>query len=243
MELKKHILVLLERIGLSETEAKFYLNVYQYPQKTIAELQKLCGFSRATSYRAFDHLKDLKLLTSSPENWRKNVEAVSLRTIAEKLGRESLKLRKVEFELKKLENLLDLTNYQATLEPVEIFSDQNQITEEVARNIQASLIVEGANGPTLAAADEILKEKDIVVVPDILANCGGVTVSYFEWVQNKYGYYWSEDEVNAKHDQFMDQAFETVWFSSKQYKTTMRLGAYITALKKLEKAIEYKGLY
>jgi len=137
MELKRHIIGLLNRIGLSDTEAKFYLAVYQNPQHTIAELQKICGFSRATAYRSFENLKERKLLTSSQNNWRKNIEAVSLRTIGEKLGRESLKLRKVEYELKKLDNLLDLTNFQETVEPVEIFTDQNQITEECYKLLNA----------------------------------------------------------------------------------------------------------
>jgi glutamate dehydrogenase (NAD(P)+) len=120
---------------------------------------------------------------------------------------------------------------------------QNQINEENAHKIQAKLIVEGANGPTEFGADAILNEKGITVVPDILANSGGVTVSYFEWVQNNYGHYWKEEEVNAKHDFAMETAFEQVWFNSKQYKTSLRIGAYITAFKKLEKAIRYRGAY
>jgi glutamate dehydrogenase/leucine dehydrogenase len=118
---------------------------------------------------------------------------------------------------------------------------QNVITEEIARNVKAKLIIEGANGPTVSAADEILFEKGIVVVPDILANGGGVTVSYFEWVQNKYGHYWTEDEVNGKHDISMAAAFENVWYNAKQYNTNLRIGSYITALKKLEKAVMYRG--
>lgn len=120
---------------------------------------------------------------------------------------------------------------------------QGVITGANAGDIKAKLIVEGANGPTEADADAILNDKGIVVVPDVLANGGGVTVSYFEWVQNKYGHYWSEDEVNTKHDASMSQAFENVWFNAQQFKTSMRIGAYITALKKLDKAIRYKGNY
>ncbi len=120
---------------------------------------------------------------------------------------------------------------------------QNVITEEVAHNIHAKLIVEGANGPTTPEADSILQEKNIIVVPDILANGGGVTVSYFEWVQNKMGYYWTENEVNEKHDLSMETAFNNVWTNAHEYKTTMRLGAYITALKKIEQGVKLKGFY
>ncbi len=118
---------------------------------------------------------------------------------------------------------------------------QNVITEEIAHNIKAKLIVEGANGPTTPEADAILQEKNVIVVPDILANGGGVTVSYFEWVQNNAGYYWPEDEVNTKHDASMNLAFESVWNNGQQYKTTMRIGAYITALKKVELGIKARG--
>jgi glutamate dehydrogenase/leucine dehydrogenase len=120
---------------------------------------------------------------------------------------------------------------------------QNVITEEVAHNIKAKLIVEGANGPTMPEADAILNDKNIIVVPDILANSGGVTVSYFEWVQNKAGYYWTENEVNTKHDEKMEIAFASVWHNASQFKTSMRLAAYITALQKIEQGVQLKGNY
>ncbi len=120
---------------------------------------------------------------------------------------------------------------------------QNVITAENANDIKAKLIIEGANGPTAPEADDILNKKGIVVVPDILANGGGVTVSYFEWVQNKYGHYWNEEEVNAKHDASMAAAFQNVWFNAQQYKTSMRIGSYITAIKKLDKAVQYRGRF
>jgi glutamate dehydrogenase/leucine dehydrogenase len=120
---------------------------------------------------------------------------------------------------------------------------QNVITEEIAPRVQAKLIIEGANGPTAPEADDILKEKNIIVVPDILANGGGVTVSYFEWVQNKYGHYWTEEEVNQKHDHSMETSFNNVWRAAEEYKTTMRIGAYIAALKKIEQGVKFKGNY
>jgi glutamate dehydrogenase (NAD(P)+) len=120
---------------------------------------------------------------------------------------------------------------------------QNVITEEIAHSIQAKLIVEGANGPTMPEADAVLNDKNIIVVPDILANSGGVTVSYFEWVQNKAGYYWSENEVNTKHDEKMELAFASVWNNASQFKTSMRIAAYITALQKIEQGVILKGNY
>lgn len=118
---------------------------------------------------------------------------------------------------------------------------QNVITEDIAEKLQCKIMVEGANGPTLPEADAILNKKNIVVVPDILANSGGVTVSYFEWVQNRMGYYWSENEVNQKHDEKMKVAFEKVWNNAQKYKTSMRMGAYITALEKIQLGIKMKG--
>lgn len=120
---------------------------------------------------------------------------------------------------------------------------QNVITEEIAHNIKAKVIVEGANGPTTPEADHVMREKNITVVPDILANSGGVTVSYFEWVQNKMGYYWTEEEVNQKHDQNMEFAFNNVWHNAQEYKTSLRIAAYITALKKIEQGAKMKGFF
>lgn len=120
---------------------------------------------------------------------------------------------------------------------------QNVITEEIAHKVNAKIVVEGANGPTVPEADHVLNEKNIIVVPDILANSGGVTVSYFEWVQNRMGYYWTEAEVNQKHDHNMELAFEDVWQNAQQFKTTMRIGAYVAALKKIEQATKLKGFF
>lgn len=120
---------------------------------------------------------------------------------------------------------------------------ENQITPENAHNIKAKLIVEGANGPTTAEADSILDEKGILVVPDILANAGGVTVSYFEWVQNRLGYYWTEERVNRRADRVMKLAFDNVYAASEKYKIDMRLAAYVVALDKVSTTLKLRGSF
>jgi glutamate dehydrogenase/leucine dehydrogenase len=120
---------------------------------------------------------------------------------------------------------------------------EDQIDRHNAPNIKAKLIVEGANGPTSADAYEILRDKKIMVVPDILANAGGVTVSYFEWVQNRLGYYWDVDDVNRRHDRMMREAFDNVYKKAEEFKTTLRLGAYIFALEKISKTLKLRGIY
>jgi glutamate dehydrogenase (NAD(P)+) len=120
---------------------------------------------------------------------------------------------------------------------------ENQITAQNASRIKAKLIVEGANGPTTAGADDILNKKGIIVIPDILANGGGVTVSYFEWVQNRTGYYYSEDEINKRADRWMKQAFHNVWGVSTKHKVPMRIAAYVFALEKVAKATRARGSY
>lgn len=120
---------------------------------------------------------------------------------------------------------------------------EDQITEENADRIKARLIVEGANGPTASNADEILEKKGIMVVPDILANAGGVSVSYFEWVQNRLGYFWTEERVNRRADRIMKQAFDNVYAASKKYKCSMRTAAYIVAIEKVASTSHLRGIF
>ncbi|HET8901472.1 MAG TPA: Glu/Leu/Phe/Val dehydrogenase [Holophagaceae bacterium] len=120
---------------------------------------------------------------------------------------------------------------------------ENQITEENAPKIRAKVIVEGANGPTTPDADPILLDNGVLVVPDILANAGGVTVSYFEWVQNRQGFYWREREVNERLVEYMTHAFGAVFAATDKYKTNPRIGAYILALDKVSQAMHYRGFY
>ena len=114
---------------------------------------------------------------------------------------------------------------------------ENQITVDNAEKIKAHVIVEAANGPTTPAADAILQKKKITLVPDILANAGGVVVSYFEWVQNRMGMYWSEQEVHTKLQDVMQRAFSTVYELSQDEGHNLRTAAYIKALRELDKAV------
>jgi len=120
---------------------------------------------------------------------------------------------------------------------------ENQITEENASQIRAKLVVEAANGPTTPSADKILKERGIFVVPDILANAGGVTVSYFEWVQGMQGYFWSEREVNLKLRDIMTRAFHRVLEVSLKEKVDMRTAALMVAVSRIAEATRLRGLY
>lgn len=120
---------------------------------------------------------------------------------------------------------------------------ENQITKDNAHRISASLIVEGANGPTTPEADAILCDQGVIVVPDVLANAGGVIVSYFEWLQGLSSYFWSIDEVRTKLDLAMQRAFEGVWSTHQTYKVPLRKAAYIIACRRVLEARDYRGLY
>ncbi len=118
---------------------------------------------------------------------------------------------------------------------------EDVITVHNAEQIQARMIVEGANGPTSARADDIIHNKGTLVVPDILANAGGVTVSYFEWVQNRLGYKWTRDRVNRRSDRIMKDAFERVYQVALRYGVSMRIAAYIVAIDKVANTYKYRG--
>ena len=120
---------------------------------------------------------------------------------------------------------------------------EDQITAKNASRLKAKIIVEGANGPTTAKADPILDSKGVLVVPDILANSGGVTVSYFEWVQDRQGYFWSLERVNRRLERMMYEAFTNVFRTAEQHNVSMRLGAYILAIDKVAKTLKVRGIY
>lgn len=118
---------------------------------------------------------------------------------------------------------------------------EEQITAENAPRIRAKAILELANGPTTPEADTILQSKGIAVIPDILANAGGVVVSYFEWVQNKSGYYWTYKEVDDKLKERICREADSVWNVSQGLKTDLRTAAYVIALRRISETIEAKG--
>ena len=120
---------------------------------------------------------------------------------------------------------------------------ENVITTKNAPNVRAKIVCEGANGPTTAAADSILDEKGIFVIPDILANAGGVTVSYFEWVQDRGGYFWSEDSVNDRLLDIMRRSFQDVLSLAKQHKVNMRTAAYMLSISRVATVHRLRGIY
>ncbi len=120
---------------------------------------------------------------------------------------------------------------------------ENQITSKNADRVQASIVVEAANGPTTALADDILEAKGIYVIPDILANAGGVTVSYFEWVQDRQGYFWTETMVNERLEMLMVEAFDAVTGYAERHNVSLRIAAYMLAIDRVAFALKLRGLY
>ena len=119
----------------------------------------------------------------------------------------------------------------------------NQITESNAPRIKAKIVAEGANGPTTPDADNILYDRDIFVIPDILANAGGVTVSYFEWVQDLQEFFWSEKEVNSRLQNIICGSFEEVFKTHQKEDVDMRRAAYLLAVDRVAEAVRVRGIY
>jgi glutamate dehydrogenase (NAD(P)+) len=120
---------------------------------------------------------------------------------------------------------------------------EQQITEANAERIKARLVIEGANGPTTPAADDILQSRNIMVLPDVIANAGGVTVSYFEWVQDFSSFFWTEDEINARLDRILKDAFTGIWDVAQENRVSLRTATFIVACKRILHARELRGLY
>ena len=120
---------------------------------------------------------------------------------------------------------------------------EGQITKDNAGQIKAKLVIEGANGPTTTEADDILHDKGVLVLPDVIANAGGVTVSYFEWVQDFSSFFWSEDEINARLVRIMQEAFAGIWQVAQEHKVSLRTATFIVACQRILHAREMRGLY
>lgn len=121
------------------------------------------------------------------------------------------------------------------------FAIENQITAENAHNIKAKIVVEAANGPTTLEATKILSDRDILLVPDVLASAGGVTVSYFEWVQNNQGFYWTEEEVEERLEKMMVKSFNNIYEMAHNRRIDMRLAAYMVGVRKMAEASRFRG--
>ena len=120
---------------------------------------------------------------------------------------------------------------------------EGQITESRARRTKAKMVLEGANGPTLPAADDVLQSRGILVVPDVICNAGGVTVSYFEWVQDFSSFFWSEDEINARLEKILGGAFVAIWDTAERLKVPLRTAAFVVACERVLEARAERGLY
>jgi glutamate dehydrogenase (NAD(P)+) len=145
-----------------------------------------------------------------------------------------------------LKDAEEITNEELLTLDVDILAPcalEQVITEQNADKVRAKLLVEGANGPVTPAADEILEANGAIVLPDVLANAGGVVVSYFEWVQGLQEYFWKEDEVNARLNEIVTRAFDETWATYKQRDTSMRLAAYGIAVQRVAEATITRGLY
>ena len=140
----------------------------------------------------------------------------------------------------------DMNKTEALFLPCDVLipaATENVITSANADRLRCKILCEGANGPTTPLADEILEDKGVFVIPDILANAGGVTVSYFEWVQDRQGYFWSEREVNAKLEEIMVDSFDSIVSYANHHKVNNRTAAYMVALDRVAAAIRMRGIY
>ena len=168
------------------------------------------------------------------------------------VNEEGLDLEELQEYLDKQGNLQGyaggdwITNAELLELPVQILvpaATENVITRKNAERIKAQLIVEGANGPVTPAADSILEGKGITVIPDILANAGGVTVSYFEWVQDRIAYFWGQEEVDSKMENIIVGAFHDVYKMAEGFEVSQRIAAYMLAVNRVSEIARVRGVY
>jgi glutamate dehydrogenase (NAD(P)+) len=167
-----------------------------------------------------------------------NAKGLDLARLAEHVGR-----RKTVDGFEGGEPLTNAQLFQLDIDVLIPAALENQITMDNAPAIRAKVVVEGANGPTRPEAHRHLHERGVLVVPDILANSGGVTASYFEWVQDRYGYFWTEKEVNERLEAKMCEALDAVFKTTLKYKVDMRTAAYIVAINRVATVTRMRGMY
>jgi glutamate dehydrogenase (NAD(P)+) len=140
----------------------------------------------------------------------------------------------------------DMDRVEAMFLPCDVLipaATENVITSQNADKVRCKILCEGANGPTTPLADLVLADKNVFVIPDILANAGGVTVSYFEWVQDRQGYFWNEKLVNDRLQEIMDESFDAVLAYARTHHVNNRIAAYMLALDRVANAIRLRGIY
>jgi glutamate dehydrogenase (NAD(P)+) len=140
----------------------------------------------------------------------------------------------------------DMDKAEAMFLPCDVLipaATENVITSQNADRVRCKILCEGANGPTTPLADLVLADKNVFVIPDILANAGGVTVSYFEWVQDRQGYFWNEKLVNDRLQEIMDESFDAIVEYARAHKVNNRIAAYMVALDRVANAIRLRGIY
>jgi glutamate dehydrogenase (NAD(P)+) len=158
----------------------------------------------------------------------------------------ALRYSKEHGTLKGLPDTEHITNAELLELPCDVLIPaalENQLTGRNASRVKASLIIEAANGPTTPEADNIFKERGITVVPDILANAGGVTVSYFEWVQDLQRFFWAEQQINSQLESIMERSYQAVRIKSEEQDCNLRMGAYLLAVARVAEATEIRGVY
>lgn len=202
------------------------------------------GFGNVGSF-AVKNLEKLGVKVIGVAEWEPNVGVVAIYREAG-FSYEELKLQKGKGKLSEINDaeVLSIDDFwKIECDMVVPAALENAITKEVAETINAKLILEGANGPVTPDADEVLENRGIVVTPDILTNSGGVAVSYFEWVQNLYGYYWTEEEANQKEETLMVTASKNVWDIKEEYNVTLRSAAYMYSIKRIAETMRLRGKY
>lgn len=203
----------------------------------------LQGFGNVGSY-TFKYLADMGFKVIGLLEWDKEIGEYALYN---KNGISYEKLSKFKEENKSLVDF-DGANRISAEEFWSLKADilipaalENSVNEEVAEKLDVKVIIEAANGPVTSSADKILQDRRITVVPDILANSGGVTVSYYEWVQNRYGYYWNESQVLNRLEPSMNEAFENIWEIKDEKNLTFRQASYVYSLIRISEAMKYRG--